>query len=76
MIQVVVSATVASVLLQERVAAAPSPSYTAPIIPILTDDRNQDDYGGYTFHYSTGNGIQRQEEGQQNYGQNSEGGWR
>ena len=75
MIQVMVSAIVASVLLQGRVEAT-SPLYNAPVIPILTDERNQDNYGNYNFHYSAANGIQRQEEGQQNHGQQSAGGWR
>ncbi|KAK7069977.1 hypothetical protein SK128_023394, partial [Halocaridina rubra] len=49
--------------------------YKAPIIPILKDDRTQDAYGGYSFAYSTGNGIYRNENGRQNYGQNTDGGW-
>lgn len=67
--------TVASVLLQETVSGTPFPTYNAPI-PILQDERSQDGYGGYTFQYSTGNGIVRKEQGRQSYGQNSEGGWR
>merc|ERR1712168_145539 len=56
--------------------AADSPYGPRPIIPILKDDRTQDGYGGYTFDFETGNGIARQEVGNQNNGQVSQGGWR
>ncbi|KAG7168936.1 Larval cuticle protein LCP-17-like 1 [Homarus americanus] len=75
---VVVAASL--VLLTDPATADPSspyrPSpYRAPVIPILKDDRTQDRFGGYSFSYNTGNGIYRNEEGKQSYGQNSEGGW-
>ncbi|XP_050718055.1 endocuticle structural glycoprotein SgAbd-2-like [Eriocheir sinensis] len=73
-LQVAVAAAVASVLLLGGVSCSPFPTYNAPI-PILTDVRSQDDYGGYAFEYSTGNGIGRKEQGRQSYGQTSEGGW-
>lgn len=49
--------------------------YNTPI-PILKDDRTQNAYGEYTFDFETGNGISRNEAGQQADGQETSGGWR
>lgn len=48
--------------------------YNTPI-PILKDDRTQNAYGEYTFDFETGNGISRNEAGQQADGQETSGGW-
>merc|ERR1712183_445842 len=56
------------------VAVVVADSYKTPI-PILKDDRTQDAYGGYTFDFETGNGISRNEAGQQNDGQETSGAW-
>ncbi|XP_071520569.1 cuticle protein AMP1A-like [Panulirus ornatus] len=71
-----VAVAAAVVLLAKGSEGVPSSRYGAPVIPILKDERDQDGLGAYTFAYSTGNGIYRNEAGKQAYGQNAEGGWR
>ncbi|XP_069982232.1 flexible cuticle protein 12-like [Penaeus vannamei] len=56
------------------VAVVVADSYKTPI-PILKDDRTQNAYGEYTFDFETGNGIARNEAGNQADGQESSGGW-
>ena len=66
----ILQAVVAGVALADTGYPAPSPIY------IVADDRTQNSYGEYSFAYKGSDGTARDESGSQNYGQNSEGGWR